>query len=156
MSSVRRFEDLACWQQARELTNFIYNLTLKPEFKRDHGLANQIQRASVSVMSNISEGFERGTTPDFIHFLYIAKGSAGEVRNQLYVARDLRYINDDELNKGLNLAKRVAGTIFNFIDSLKVSKFKGQRFATKEMMDARKQKEEYLKELKKQYPNFNF
>ena len=141
---------------ARELTNKIYLLTRDRQQFSDWSLANQIQRASVSVMSNISEGFERGTTPDFIHFLYIAKGSAGEVRNQLYVARDLRYLNDDELNKGLNLAKRVAGTIFNFIESLKVSKFKGQKFATKEMMDARKQKEEYLKELKKQYPNFNF
>lgn len=154
MSSVRRFEDLACWQQARELTNFIYNLTMKPEFKRDYGLSSQIQRASVSVMSNISEGFERGTTPDFIHFLYIAKGSAGEARNQLYVARDLKYINDDELNKGLNLAKRIAGTIFNFIDSLKVSKFKGQRFATKEMMDAQKRKDEFIKEMRKIYPDF--
>ena len=75
MSSVKRFEDLVCWQKARELVKAIYNLTRKPSFSRDLSLKDQIQRAGVSIMSNLAEGFERGTKDEFLYFLYIAKGS---------------------------------------------------------------------------------
>lgn len=76
MATIQKFEDLICWQRARELTRVVYR-----EFKdcRDYGFTDQIQRASVSVMSNIAEGFERGTRQEFINYLFIAKGSAGEV-----------------------------------------------------------------------------
>src|SRR3989344_219102 len=98
MSTIKQFEELLMWQKARELTCLIYK-TLNPEtFKHlnisvDHGFKDQIQRASVSIMSNIAEGFERGTKLEFLNYLYIAKGSAGEGRAQLYVALDTGYLN---------------------------------------------------------------
>jgi len=127
MASVKRFEDLVCWQKARELTKFTYGITKGEQFAKDYGLKDQIQRASVSVMSNIAEGFERGTKDEFLYFLYIAKASAGEARAQLYVAYDLRYITEAALREGLAKAKRVSAIIYHFIEGLKVSKFKGLR-----------------------------
>ncbi len=88
-----RFEDLLVWQRARELTRVIYELTQGGAFARDFGLRDQIRRAAVSVMSNIAEGFERGSDTEFGHFLSIAKGSCGEVRCQLYVASDQGYVD---------------------------------------------------------------
>lgn len=89
MSSAQRFEDLVVWQRARELTREIYKLTID---WRDFGLHDQIRRASVSVLSNIAEGFERGSNVELIQFLYIARGSCGEVRAQLVVALDAGYV----------------------------------------------------------------
>src|SRR6266498_2418755 len=86
------FEELRVWQKARELANVIYVATRQGGFVRDHGLVDQIRRAAVSVLSNIAEGFERGSYTEFIQFLYIAKGSCGEVRAQLYIARDQEYL----------------------------------------------------------------
>jgi len=91
----KRFEDLLVWQKARELTRVIYDMTKSQAFARDFGLRDQIRRAAVSVMSNIAEGFEREGDSEFGHFLSIAKGSCGEVRSQLYVARDQGYIEVD-------------------------------------------------------------
>lgn len=90
MSTIRQFEELLMWQKARELVKEVYSA-----FKtvNDYGFKDQIQRASVFIMSNISEGFERGTKLEFLNYLYIAKGSAGEVRAQLYVALDIGYLN---------------------------------------------------------------
>jgi four helix bundle protein len=82
---VNRFEDLIAWQRSRELTKQIYLLTRKDSFSRDFGLREQIQRASVSIMSNLAEGFERGSINEFHQFLFIAKASCAEVRSQLYV-----------------------------------------------------------------------
>ncbi len=82
---VERFEDLHVWQLSRKLVVEIYEVTSNDNFKKDYGLSSQIQRASVSVLSNIAEGFEKGYNKEFIRFLYIAKGSIGEVRAQLYV-----------------------------------------------------------------------
>ena len=90
MATVRQFEDLLCWQRARELTQEVYRALGKIN---DYGFKDQIQRASVSVMSNIAEGFESGTKQEFLNYLYIAKGSAGEVRAQLYAALDIGYLN---------------------------------------------------------------
>ena len=99
MATIRRFEDLLCWQKARLLTKEVYR-AFRP--CTDHGFKDQIQRASVSVMSNIAEGFERGgTKQEFVNYLYIAKGSAGEVRAQLYAAYDIGYLNI-EMFKYLN------------------------------------------------------
>lgn len=99
MAGVKRFEDLDAWKLSRELVNLIYDLTDKEEFKRDYSLKDQMHRCSVSVMSNIAEGFERGSDKDFARFLYIAKGSCGEIRSQLYVALDRRYITQEEFVK---------------------------------------------------------
>ena len=82
----KMFEELQIWQKARELVKTIYKFSLSAPFKKDYSLSDQTRRSSVSVMSNIAEGFERGSNTEFIQFLYIAKGSAGEVRTQLYIA----------------------------------------------------------------------
>lgn len=95
---VERFEDLIAWQKARQLTADIYRLTSKGDFSKDFGLRDQIRRASVSVMSNIAEGFDRGSRGEFHQFLVIAKASCAEVRSQLYVAQDVGYINQEIFN----------------------------------------------------------
>lgn len=98
MGKIHRFEDIEAWQIARTLTVDIYQLTLKEGFDRDYGMKDQIRRAVVSIMNNIAEGFERGSNKDFAKFLYISRGSAGEVRSLLYVACDLGYISEDDFN----------------------------------------------------------
>lgn len=94
MATVSSFEELAVWQKAREFTKTIYNATSEGRWAKDYGLCDQIRRASVSIMSNIAEGFERTGENEFGRFLSMAKGSAGEVRCQLYVALDVGYIDD--------------------------------------------------------------
>jgi four helix bundle protein len=103
-----RFEDLFVWQKARELTGLIYDLTKEKAFSRDFGLRNQIRCAAVSVMSNIAEGFERGSDAEFGHFLSIAKGSCGEVRSQLYVAGDQGYIEAADFTHASDCAAEVS------------------------------------------------
>ena len=90
MSTIKQFEDLLAWQRSRELVREIYKSL---QNCRDMGFRDQIQRAAVSVMSNIAEGFESGTRQEFLNYLYIAKGSAGEVRAQIYAAHDIGYLN---------------------------------------------------------------
>jgi four helix bundle protein len=98
VQKVERFEDLIAWQKARQLTAEIYRVTAFGEFSRDFGLRDQIRRASVSVMSNIAEGFDRGSRGEFHQFLVIAKASCAEVRSQLYVAQDVGYIVQEIFN----------------------------------------------------------
>src|SRR5262245_54509747 len=93
MQKIERFEDIVSWQKARVLTRDIYDATKSAQFSNDFGLKNQIQRASVSSMANIAEGFERGGDNEFIQFLSQAKGSCGEVKSHLYVALDQAYIS---------------------------------------------------------------
>ena len=97
-SRVEKFEDLIAWQKAGVLTAEIYQITNCGEFARDFGLRDQIRRASVSVMSNIAEGFERFNPKEFHYFLSIAKSSCGEVRSQLYVAFDANYLPAEKFN----------------------------------------------------------
>jgi four helix bundle protein len=106
-----RFEDLIAWQKARELTQVVYSATHTRSFAADQGLAKQIQRAAVSVMSNIAEGFERGNIGDFHRFLIIAKASCGEVRSQLYVALDAGYLNTSEFQSLYKQAEEVSRII---------------------------------------------
>src|SRR5215467_11530942 len=112
MATVQRFEDLHVWQQARALVREVYKLTKKRVFSRDFALRDQITRAAISSMSNIAEGFERGTRKEFIQFLNVAKGSNGEVRSQLYVALDQEYIDSKMFEKlresALALSRRIA------------------------------------------------
>ncbi len=119
MGTSKRFEDIAAWQAARVLVKGTYNVTQQGAFARDWGLLDQIQRAAVSVMSNIAEGFERGSSREFRHFLYIAKASAGEVRSLLYVAHDLGYINADAyqcLSQQATSISRQIATFINYLD----------------------------------------
>ena len=100
MAKFRSFEEIISWQKARKLNVEIYKVTNSNDlFNRDFGLKDQIRRASVSISSNIAEGFERQTTKEFIRFLYIAKASAGEVRSQLYLAFDIEYISKNEFEE---------------------------------------------------------
>ena len=109
--SARTFEDLAVWQKARELTKLIYQITLDGSWSRDYGLRDQIRLAAVSAMSNIAEGFERQGDMEFGHFLSMAKGSAGEVRSQLYIALDAEYLDDATLAKLLAKVTEVSKMI---------------------------------------------
>lgn len=109
---VERFEDLIAWQKARQLTAEIYRITAHGEFVKDFGLRDQIRRAAVSVMSNIAEGFDRGSRGEFHQFLVVAKASCAEVRSQLYVAQDVRYIDQEafnNLNSSTDKLSRILG-----------------------------------------------
>lgn len=106
-----RFEELVAWQKARALTKSVYEVTKRGEFAKDFGLTNQIQRAAVSVMSNIAEGFERGRRTEFHQFLSIAKSSCGEVRSQLYVAFDVGYLQKPTFNALLTQAEEVSRVV---------------------------------------------
>ena len=108
---IKTFEELQAWKMARELTKKIYSVTARSPFKNDFRFCGQIQAASLSIGSNIAEGFERGTQQEFIHFLTIAKGSCAEVRSQLYSALDVGYITADELTSLLGYAEEVSKVI---------------------------------------------
>lgn len=108
MSAIQRFEDIQAWQLGRELTRRVYEVTRNGSFARDFGLRDQIQRASVSITSNIAEGFERRYPAEFARFLLIARGSAGEVRSQLYAALDLGYIDRPTFDELCRLATRIS------------------------------------------------
>ena len=118
MGTITRFEDIEAWKTARELTRLIYAFTEQGKFAKDFGLKNQIQRASVSVMSNIAEGFESRTQPQFLEYLGRAKASAGEVRCQLYVAIDLQYITQEEFKQVFDLADKSSRQIARFMNYL--------------------------------------
>lgn len=124
----KSFEEMDVWNKSRMLVNFIYRITKNSEFCRDLSLIDQIRRASVSVMSNIAEGFERGSNTEFMQFLYISKGSAGEVRTQLYVALDQGYITKGEFQEGKGLCVDISGQISGLIQYLKGSGLKGEKF----------------------------
>ena len=116
---IERFEDINVWKQSRDLVNSIYHFTSKDSFSNDYGLKDQIQRAAVSIMTNIAEGFERDNNKEFIRFLIYSKGSAGEVRSLLYVALDLKYINKEEFNEQYKSAVSVIKQISKFIKYLR-------------------------------------
>ena len=119
MAKLSSFEDIIAWQKARELHKVIYSITNNnTNFFKDYGLRDQLRRASVSISSNIAEGFERETTKEFIRFLYIAKASAGECRSQIYLAYDLDYITIEEFNNLKNKISEVSKLISGFIKYL--------------------------------------
>lgn len=113
MPGVKRFEDLIAWQKARVLTREIYRVTQRGAFSTDFALRQQIQKAAVSVMSNIAEGFERGRRQEFHQFLSMAKASCAEVRCQLYIALDIGYLTpqvfQDLMQSGEEVARIVGG-----------------------------------------------
>jgi len=118
MATLNRFEDVEAWKKARELTRRVYLVTKSGPFSRDFGLKDQIRRAAVSVMSNIAEGFERGGTREFRHFLVMAKGSSGEVKSQLYVAMDAELISQEQFQEFYGLATEVGRMIGGFMKYL--------------------------------------
>ena len=119
MAKIQRFEDLEMWKSARSLAGMIYCLANKGSFSKDFGLRDQICRAAVSIMSNIAEGFDRHSDKSFSSFLDIARGSAAEVRSQLYVALDIGYITQDEFQSAYNAVVSVGMMITKFIQYLR-------------------------------------
>ena len=127
---ITRFEDLSIWRLSLKVTRLIYDLSSQNKFVKDFGLKSQMQRAIVSVSSNIVEGFEKNNNNEFIRYLKIAKGSIGEVRNQLYISRDINYINDKEFNYLNDLLLDLSNQIGKFISYL-VVKRKDKQFLNK-------------------------
>jgi len=150
----KTFEELPVWQKARELVKYVYTLTRKDAFSRDFSLVDQTRRSSTSVMFNTSEGFERGSNTEFIQFLYISKGSAGETRAQLYVALDQEYITREEFQKGVSMCKDVSGQLSGLIDYLKGSRLKGEKFR-KQYKSRREEFEEMTRGFNIQNSRFN-
>lgn len=111
MKRIDRFEDLVAWQKARGLTQTVYRLTRERTFAKDVSLSGQIQRAAVSIMANIAEGFERNRSGEFHQFLSVAKGSCAEVRSHLYAAHDIGYLDKDRFTEVLLQAEEVARII---------------------------------------------
>src|SRR3990172_5489738 len=142
------FEDLEVWKSSRELTGMIYRVTSDGAFSKDFGLRDQIRRASVSIMSNIAEGYERGGNQELIQFLSIAKGSCGEVRCQLYIAGDQDYITQQELKPLIAQCKRISIMISNFMKHLKGSRFKGPKYKMPKQKSMKEEMDEIMKEMK--------
>lgn len=128
MATIKRFEEIRAWQEARELSCLVYQVTRQTTFSRDFGLKDQLQRAAVSVASNIAEGFARNGNKEFVKFLLIAKGSAAEVQSQLYVAKDVGYISDSDFEQIYSKAEGCIVLIYRFIQSLRTSPITGERY----------------------------
>jgi four helix bundle protein len=125
---IKNFEDLEIWQLARRLTQEIYTLGRTPKFAKDYALKDQMQRAAVSIMSNVAEGFERGGNQEFIQYLYVAKASCGEFRSQLYVALDQEYVDQTIFDKLTTVLKRLSAMIKHLIDHLRQSGMRGPKY----------------------------
>ncbi len=123
------FEETKIWQESRKLVNSIYlAIQNSTAFSQDYALGNQIKRAAISIPSNIAEGFERSTNKELIHFLFIAKGSAGEVRTQLWLASDLNFLNKKELDALIDKVKTISKMIQGMINYLQKSEMKGTKY----------------------------
>lgn len=116
--SIERFEELETWKTARELANWIYRVSHDGEFAGDYGFRDQIQRAAVSVLNNVAEGFERGSNKDFAKFLFIARGSVGEVRSMLYPAKDFKYLTEGQFDEAMMLCVRESKMLWGLIKHL--------------------------------------
>lgn len=130
MGKIVSFEDIASWKKARELNKAIYSITNSGAFAKDFALRDQIRRASISISSNIAEGFDRGSPQDFIRFLVIAKGSCHETRSQLFLALDLEYISSEDFTKLNALAMETTRLIAGFISYL--NQYKQEKLYSKE------------------------
>ena len=152
MATVERFEDLLCWKKSRELVKEVYRSLA---VCRDAGFRDQIQRASVSVMSNIAEGFESGTRQEFLNYLYIAKASAGEVRAQLYAAYDIGYVHVEIFKHLKGLAEECSKLLNSFIVRVKQSGFSGLQYKHERRPDPLKEitRTRAPEVFKRMYPN---
>ena len=158
MTTIQKFEDLICWQKARELTKFVYDISKYRNgdmskygnFSSDKGLVDQIRRAAVSVMSNIAEGFDRATKYELINYFYIAKGSCGEVKSQLYIVLDSGYIDMSKFRNGIQLCDECSRLIQSFIFKVKSGGKEGLQFKrekTKQQLEV----ENFLEDIKNKY-----
>ena len=116
-----RFEEIGVWKLSKSLVNDVYKITSSGNFSKDFSLKDQIRRSAISVPSNIAEGYERKSNIEFIRFLYIAKGSAGELRTQLHIANDLKYINIEVFNQLIKKTEEISKSLSGFIKYLQKS-----------------------------------
>ena len=128
MATIKRFEDLECWIEARKLCSIIYKYIARSPFKKDYSLVDQISKSSGSTMDNIAEGFERGGNKEFIQFLFISKSSVAETRSQLYRALDRKYISQDEFDITYQQAVKVGKLDQGLISYLKKSSLRGNKY----------------------------
>lgn len=128
MASYKSFEELPVWQRSTELAEQVFKVTANGKLSKEYELKQQIHKSVISISSNIAEGFERGSKKELIHFLYIAKGSCGELRSQILLAKKLSFISVDHSLDLCNFATEVSQQIAGFIDYLKSSEYKGQKF----------------------------
>jgi len=128
VATIKRFEEIKAWQEARALAKLVYETTGMGDLSRDFGLRDQLRRAAVSVGSNIAEGFARNGNKEFAKFLWIAKGSAAEVQSQLYTAKDVGYITEEQFQMIYDMASYCALLIYRFIESLRASSVSGERY----------------------------
>jgi len=128
MATFQRFEEINAWQKSRELTQDIYRITKQGPFSKDFGLRDQIRNASSSVMSNIAEGFERSGNGEFGQFLSIAKGSVGEVKSQLYIAADQKYLDQETFERLFATATEISKMIKGLMNHIRDSSIKGIKY----------------------------
>lgn len=126
--TIQKFEDIAVFQKARELCKEVYAITREGEFTSDYRFVQQIRAAAGSIMDNIAEGYERDGNAEFINFLYIAKGSAGEVRSQVMRAHDVGFIDDDKFNDLYGRCKNISIGIANFIKGIRSQGIRGNKY----------------------------
>jgi len=119
---ITRFEGLECWQESVSLTIDIYRISSKGEFGKDFGFRDQLRRAAVSIASNIAEGKERETASEFIRFLYIAKGFTGELKTELYIAKEVGYLSGKAFQELNSRAEKIAGMVRSLIKAIRRSK----------------------------------
>ncbi|NQT25674.1 four helix bundle protein [candidate division KSB1 bacterium] len=128
MATYHTFTELDIWKKARDLNKQIYALSANGLFAKDFCLQKQIRRASISIMSNIAEGFERDGNKEFLQYLSVSKGSLGEVMSQLYIAFDLTYIDKQSLNDLMDMSKELSKRIGGFMKYLKQTPLKGNKY----------------------------
>ncbi len=119
MTTIRRFEDLECWQEARKFVRLIYHIVKSEQFRKDFELVGQMKRSAISSMANIAEGFHRNSTREFMRFLDYSRASIAETVSHCYIAKDQKYINEDEINKVKQQADIVWKKVNNFISYLR-------------------------------------
>ena len=128
MATIKRFEDIQTWQLAREISKEVYKVSKRGELARDFELRGQMRASSGSMMDNISEGFGRGSKNEFVQFLTIGKGSAEELKSQLYRASDNDYISQTEFEELYSKTEKYCKMTGGFISYLNESEIKGQKF----------------------------
>jgi four helix bundle protein len=128
MAKIERFEDIEAWKKARELTKIIYEITAQGKLAADFSLRDQLRRASMSIMANIAEGFEREGNKEFRQFLAMAKGSVGEVKALLYVTLDAGLTSSEQFQRLMALADEASRLLAGFLRYLKATDKKGSKF----------------------------
>ncbi len=148
----RRFEDLPVWRDSAELARSMYEFTSVDIFRRHPGLRDQLERAALSVSNNIAEGFERGTTNELLAFLYIARGSAGEIRSMMRVLQTWDVFSNcrSQISNFIVQCEKISKQLYGWIESLKNSEMPGQRRLddkAKNRYASKKEREQFLEEL---------